>query len=101
MVRAAQFLIKDTLKEDKPPSKGQADSTHLHTLLKITSESYKMAKVSFIKRFHCTLNLTNHIMEQAPLEWKLKLTHYLQNYVNFCTQQLTTYNTELHYIHIY
>ena len=25
-------LIKDTLKEDKPPNKGQAESTHVYTL---------------------------------------------------------------------
>ena len=57
--------IKDTLKEDKPPNKGQAESTLVYTLygkkspLKEDSLSTKDKTADpisvLIKRFHCIL----------------------------------------------
>ena len=56
-------LIKDTPKEDKPPNKGQAESTLVYTLyrkslLKEDNLSTKDKTVGpkgvLIKRFHCT-----------------------------------------------
>ena len=58
-------LIKDTPKEDKPPNKGQAKSTHVYTLyrksplkednLSLQRTKWLVPKVFFIKRFHCSL----------------------------------------------
>ena len=57
--------IKDTLKKNKPPNKGQAESTRVYTLYKITSEKrgqplYKgqngwsrKCPYSLIKMLHC------------------------------------------------
>ena len=68
-LHAVKPLIKDNPKEDKPPNKGQAESTPVHTLYKITSErsidlcrevnlSTKDKTAGpegvLIKRFHCS-----------------------------------------------
>ena len=68
--------IKYTLKEDKPPNKGQAESTLVYTLynkspLKRKAE-WLVPKMSFIKRFHCTCSLIicrdNYPITVEPLE---------------------------------
>ena len=55
--------IKDTLKEDKPPNKGQAESTHVYTLYRksplkednvSTKDKTAGPKGVLITRFHCT-----------------------------------------------
>ena len=54
-------LIKDTPKDDKPPNKGQAESTLVYTLYRKSplkednlSTKDKMAGPKSILRFHCT-----------------------------------------------
>ena len=53
-------LIKDTPKEDKPPNKGQAESTLVYTLYSERTTSLQrtkrlVPKGVLIKRVHCTL----------------------------------------------
>ena len=55
-------LIKDTLKEDKPPNKGQAESTRVYTLYRksplkednlATKDKTAGPESVLHKRFHC------------------------------------------------
>ena len=50
-------LVKDTPKEDKPPNKGQAESTLVYTLYRkspMNLSTKDKTAVSFTKRFHCS-----------------------------------------------
>ena len=70
-------MIKDTLKEDKPPNKGQVKSTLVYTLYRKSplkednlSTKDKMAgpKGVLIKRFHCTPEISLSVGQQEHME---------------------------------
>ena len=74
-------IIKDTAKEDKPPNKGQAESTHVYTLYRksplkednlSTKDKTAGPRSVLIKRFHCTYSTARTLIE-SPLMFLLPL----------------------------
>ena len=62
-LHAVKPLIKDNPKEDKPPNKGQAESTPVHTLYKITSER---GQLTFVERL-TSLQRTKRLVPKVSL----------------------------------
>ena len=53
-----KLLIKDTLKEDKPPNKGQAENTLVYIIYKkITSERGQTSQQRTSQKYSCIHNL--------------------------------------------